>query len=495
VKRLPLYAALATFALHLVANPHYGFFRDELYFIVCGRHPDWGYVDQPPLVPLLSAGTQMFGTSLFAIRALPAIFAAGSVYMACLLALEIGAGSYGVLVTALLTAFVPILNAFGTKVSTDTPGLFFWPFAAFCVARIINGGSPRWWLAAGVALGICAEAKYTVFFFAAAMILGIALSPVRRILVTPWFLAGVVAGSAISLPSLLWQIAHGWPFVTMLEGQQAGTAVIYGPLAYVVQQMLIVNPAFAPVLVAGLVYAFARPRLRWIGWTYVLLIVAMIGLHGHNYYPGDVYPLLAATGALAIERTAALQRYRSVIVVAIVAIAFLTFPFVYPVVDEAQLAATIEGAQRFAHLEMRSARSDASPITQNFADMHGWPELAATVARVYRGLPPADRARAAIFANNFGEAGAIDVYGAAYGLPHAISGHNNYWLWGPRGYDGSVLIEVGGTCSPQFQRAAIAVARTASRWALPPEIGLPISVCYGLREPVATFWSGVRRFI
>jgi hypothetical protein len=495
LRYLPAVAALLTFAIHLIANPHYGFFRDELYFIVCGFRPDWGYVDQPPLVPLLTAGSQLFGTSLFLLRAVPALFAAGCVYLTCLLVIELGGGTFAQVAAALLAALTPVLNAFGTKMSTDVPGLVFWPLIALLVARIANGAGARLWIWVGVAFGLCAEAKYTVFFYLAGIIAGLALTAQRRILITPWFLAGIAAGAAIALPSFLWQAAHGWPFLEMIAHQQNTEVVRHSPAGYVVQEILITNPLLAAVWVFGLVYAFARSELRWIGWTYVVLIAFMIAGDGRNYYPADVYPLLIAAGALGIERTAALNRFRTAIVAAIAVISMLTIPFVFPVMAEAQLAAAIATGQRMVSLHLQTARHDDAPITQIFADMHGWPELTATVARVYDALPPAQRAHAAIFASNFGEAGAIDVYGKAYGLPPAISGHNNYWIWGPRGYDGSVLIEVNGICGPEFARQRIAVAHFYDRWAMPTENGLPISLCYGLKEPVPHYWATVKTFI
>ncbi|HEY1976110.1 MAG TPA: glycosyltransferase family 39 protein [Candidatus Baltobacteraceae bacterium] len=495
MKRIPLIAALLTLAMHLVANPHYGFFRDELYFIVCGFRPDWGYVDQPPVVPLLSAGSQLFGTSLFLLRALPALFAAGCVYVTCLLAIELGGGTFAVVLSALLAALMPILNAFGTKVSTDMPGLFLWPLIALLIARIANGANPRLWIWAGVAFGVCAEAKYTVFFYGAALLAGLLLTPARRIVKTPWFAAGVAAAVAIALPSFVWQSAHGWPFLEMIHNQQQTEVVIHSPLGYVVQQILITNPILAAIWIFGLVYAFVRPELRWIGWTYVVLIACMIAGHARNYYPGDVYPLLIACGALAIERTAALTRFRTAIVTAVAVISMLTLPFVFPVMAEAQLAAAIETGQRLVSLHLNTTRNDESPITQIFADMHGWPQLTATVARVYDALPPDQRARAAILARNFGEAGAIDVYGKAYGLPPALSGQNNYWIWGPRGYDGSVVVEVNGRCGPDFRSQRVAVARLHDRWAMPAESRVPISVCYGLKEPLARYWPKLKTFI
>jgi 4-amino-4-deoxy-L-arabinose transferase-like glycosyltransferase len=495
VKRIPWIAALATLAIHLAGNPHYGFYRDELYFIVCGFRPDWGYVDQPPLVPLLSAGSQLFGHSLFALRALPALFAAAGVYVSCLFAAEIGGGAFAVALTALLVATTPVLCAFGTKVSTDMPGLLIWPLAALLVAKLANGAGARLWIWAGAAVGVCAEAKYTVLFFAAAAVAGIALSAQRRILATPWFLAGTAVAIAIALPSFVWQAAHGWPIIEMIHNQQRSVIVLHSPAGYLLQQVLVTNPLIAAIWIAGTVYAFLQPRLRWIGWTYVLLIAAMIVFHARNYYPGDVYPLVLACGALAIERAAALRRARAAIVAAIAVAGALSIPFVLPVLAEAQLARIVVGASRVVDLHVAPARNAAAPLTQNFADMHGWRRLTATVAGVYDALPPAQRKRAAILASNYGEAGAIDVFGARYHLPPALSGHNNYWIWGTHGYDGSVVIEVNGTCGPVFRSARVAVARLTDRWAMPSENGIPISVCYGLKEPLSRYWIHLKHYV
>ncbi len=495
MKRIPVIAAALTLVMHLIANPHYGFFRDELYFIVCGFHPDWGYVDQPPLVPLLSAATQIFGTSLFLLRALAALFAAGCVYVTCLFVVELGGGEFAQVLAALLAALLPVLNSFGTRMSTDTPGLLFWPLVALFVARIANGASPRLWLWAGVAFGLAAEAKYTVLFYGIAMVAGIALTPMRRILTTRWFAAGAAIAFVLTVPSFVWQALHGWPFLQMIANQQRTEVIMHSPVGYVIQQILITNPILAAIWIFGLAYAFARPALRWIGWTYVILIGFMIAGHARNYYPGDAYSLFVAVGALAIERTAALTRFRPAIVAAIALMSMLTLPFVCPIMAEARLAATIVAAQRVVSLHLASTRDDYSPITQMFADMHGWPQLTATVSRVYDALPPRQRARAAIYARNFGEAGAIDVYGKAYGLPPALSGQNNYWIWGSRGYDGSVVIEVNGTCGPAFRSQRVAVARFYGRWVMPTENDIPISVCYGLKEPLARYWPKLKTFI
>lgn len=161
-KLIPLYAAICVFLVHLAANPHYGFFRDELYFIVCGFRPAWGYVDQPPLVPLLAAASQLFGRSLFLIRAVAALFAACSAYVTCLIAIELGGGVFAQLFAAVVVFFTPVLMSFGMKVSTDSPGLLLWPLAALCVLRVAKGRDPRWWVVAGAALGLAFQTKYSV---------------------------------------------------------------------------------------------------------------------------------------------------------------------------------------------------------------------------------------------------------------------------------------------------------------------------------------------
>ncbi|HEV7180572.1 MAG TPA: glycosyltransferase family 39 protein, partial [Candidatus Baltobacteraceae bacterium] len=176
-RNIPLIAAAIVFIVHLAANPHYGYFRDELYFIICGFHPQFGYVDQPPVVPLLSAGSQLFGHSLFLLRAVPAAFAAGGVYVTCLLAAEYGGGAFAQLLAALVFFFTGVLSSFGMKVSTDEVGLFTWPLLALLIVRITKGADPRLWLAAGAVAGLSIESKYSVFFFLAALLAGLLLAP------------------------------------------------------------------------------------------------------------------------------------------------------------------------------------------------------------------------------------------------------------------------------------------------------------------------------
>jgi hypothetical protein len=500
-RRIPLVAALATLAVHLIGNPHYGFFRDELYFIICGFHPAWGYVDQPPVVPLLAAATQFFGHSLFAVRALCAFFAAASVYTTCLLVVELGGGSFAEVFGALVAAVTPILMAFGTKLSTDTVGLWLWPLAALYVLRIVKGADPRWWLAVGAIVGVAIESKYSIIFFAAAVVAALVALPQRRSLLTPWFVAGALVAAAIALPNVLWQAAHGFPMWTVLHEAGEYRNVVLTPVQFVLTQLLVTHPLLAPVWLIGLAVLLHRSTTRFLGVAYLLLIAAMCVFHGKNYYAGDVYPIPIAAGAVAIEAwTARATAWRPVLALYVLVAGIALVPLLMPVLPEATMSAYDRIAEDVISRNIDLARTERTQIGDlppDWADMHGWQELARTVARLYYSLPPSQRAQAAILASNYGEAGAIDFFGPQYGLPPVLSGNNQFWMWGTHGYTGNVLIDVHGDCQGDahlFRRRQI-VTRFYNPWGRPFENGFPIWLCEGITEPLAVYWPRLRNYI
>jgi hypothetical protein len=500
--RVPFLAALAALLLHLVGNPHYGFFRDELYFIICGFHPALGYVDQPPVVPLLAAGSQLFGHSLFLLRAVPAIFAAAGVYVACLLAIELGGGAFAQIVTALATIFAGVLMSFGMKVGPDMVGLWLWPLAALYVLRVAKGGDERWWLAAGIALCVSLESKYSAGFFAIALVGGLLLTPQRRILLSRWFVAGALVAALIALPNVIWQAHYGFPMLELLRNGQHGKNVVAGPLLYIFQQLLLTNLFLSPIWIVGLVSLLARNTpARFLGFTYVLLIAMMIVLHGKHYYPGDVYPIVIAAGGVQIAAwTKGRIVLESALAVAMVAAGCFFLPFSLPVLSEQAMVDYTVFVGRALHVSkgtMATEHHQNAALPTDWADMHGWPQLEQTVARIYQSLPPDQRAQAAIVANNYGEAAAIDFFGKSDGLPPALSGHNNYWLWGPRGFSGAVVIDVNGDCgaSEHLYRDARLAARSNPPWVISYERDIPIMVCTQPRKNFSTLWPSLKDYI
>ncbi|MBD5635613.1 MAG: glycosyltransferase family 39 protein [Candidatus Eremiobacteraeota bacterium] len=494
---VPGIAAVATLLVHSFANAHYGFFRDELYFIACGRRPDWGYVDQPPLVPLLAAGTQAFGHSLFLLRAIPALFAAAGVFTTCLLVTEFGGGRFAQAFAALIFLFTGVLTSFGGKVSTDEVGLWTWPLIALLVLRIAKGGDRRLWIVAGVVTGVTLQSKYSVPFFLAALAIGLAATPVRRILRDRYLLLGCIAGAFVVLPNVVWQWHAGFPMLELLRNGQTGKNLIASPLLFLLQELLITTPFLAPVWIVGLVWLLRRREYRFLGIAYVVLIAEMIVFHGKHYYPANIYPVLIAAGAVPFE---AWTRERLGVRAALVAYAALVGivfePFAAPVLPEAAFVRYGAAVQDALHIPKTALATEhgreSSALPGDFADMHGWPELAATVRHVYETLPPSERSEAVVVADNYGTAAAIEFF--TPDVP-VISTHNQFWLWGTAGHTGNVLVQVGGTCwkADRLYDSRTVVTTFSSRWGL--EQNLPIAICRGLRKSFAAEWADSKEYI
>ncbi len=501
-RRIPLVAALVTLAVHLAGNPHYGFFRDELYFIICGFHPAWGYVDQPPVTPLLAAASQSFGHSLFLLRAVPALFAAAGMYVTCALAVELGGGAFAQIVAALAFLFAGVLMSFGMKVGPDMAGLWLWPLTALYVLRIAKGGDQRLWLAAGAALGVSLESKYSAIFFALALLTGLLLGPQRRVLWSRWFAAGAVVAALIALPNFLWQAQYGFPMLELLRNGQNGKNAVASPPLFLFQQLLLTNLFLAPIWIAGLISLIVRKGpARFLGLTYVVLIALMIALHGKHYYPADVYPIVMAAGGVEVASwTRRWIPLQAALAVAMVAAGLFFLPYSLPILTEGAMLDYSAFVGRTLHLSkstMATERHQTADLPTDWADMHGWPELAATVGRIYQSLPPGQRAQAAIVTSNYGEAAAIDFFGKDYGLPPALSGHNNYWLWGTHGYSGNVIVDVNGDCgaSRTLYKTARLAARSNPPWVLSYERDIPIMLCTGPSKSLSEIWPSLKHYI
>jgi hypothetical protein len=352
----------------------------------------------------------------------------------------------------------------------------------------------------GVIIGVCLQSKYSVLFFFVALLLGVLLTPERRILFSRWFLAGCVVCGLIALPNFLWQAYYGFPMLELLRAGQQGKNVIVGPLQYLFQELIITNLFLSVVWIIGLVWFLRNARLRFLGYTYVNLIALMIVFHGKHYYPADAYPYLMAAGGVAIEAwTNRLRILRPVVATAVVILGVLFVPFGMPVLPEQQVVTYQQWLFGALHIQRQAIATEhhAEPaLPSDWADMHGWPELAATVTQVYQSLSPSERAQAVIVAQNYGEAAAIDFFEGSNGLPPVISGHNQYYLWGTRGRSGNVLIDVGGDCGADehlFESSERAATFT-SPWIAPYEDHLPIMVCRGIKQPLAELWPRVKSY-
>jgi 4-amino-4-deoxy-L-arabinose transferase-like glycosyltransferase len=495
-----LFLSLIAFIIHLVGNPHYGFFRDELYFIMCGFRPALGYVDQPSLTPLLAASTQYFGESLFLLRALAAVFAACSVYVTCLLVTELGGGSFAQMLAALVAFFCPVLMNFGTKVSPDMFGLVLWPLSVLYILRILNGAHAKTWLLVGILFGISFNAKYSIVFFAIAITLGLIVTKQRRILFTRWAFFGAALCILISLPNILWQWYHHFPMIELLRAGQNGKNIILSPIQFIASQLLITNPVLAICWIVGFIWLLYNSSLRFIAIAYIFIIAQMLLFHGKHYYAANFYPMLIAAGGVAIEfwtKKNNIKNFRPLIIFFGIVFGIVLVPYVMPILPVNTFIRYNSFIAPLLHLKItKTENTQEGLLPQDFADMHGWPELAKVVRSVVDSLPPEDRNHVVIAAQNYGEAAAIEFFWGSSELPPVISSHNQYYLWGPGQGSADLLIDVNGYCGKSIglYRSAVLAATFHNPLVMPYENNIPIMICRGINRSLKEYWPNVKHY-
>jgi hypothetical protein len=483
-----LVLGVAALAIHLVFNGGYGIFRDELYFIVCGDRPAWGYVDQPPLIPLLASWSHaLFGNFLVGFRLVPALAASATVAMSAEFARAVGGGRFAQWLAGLCVLCGPHFLAIGLLFTTDTFQPLTWLACGWFLVRLAKTADERWWIPFGVVVGLSLLSKYAITFYVAALGIGLLATPQRRSLLRPWLYAGAFIGAILVLPNVLWQQAHGWPFLELGKAAVNGKNVALSPPAFFVQQLLLMGPLSAPVWIAGLWSCSRRPELgvyRAFPIAYAILFVFFVITHGKAYYLTPIYPTLFGIGAVAVESWLQSADWRRTALSTVAVAGAVAAPMAIPIFSEKVFIA-YSTKLGLAPSVTAAEHQKLGLLPQHFADQHGWREMAVQVAAVYAALPPADRAKAVFLGVDYGEAAAIDIFGRPLGLPPAISGHNNYFLWGPQGHDGSVLIVLG----PYWQellaayRGVEVAGQIDNPYAMPYETG-PI---YVLRDPKVPF--------
>jgi 4-amino-4-deoxy-L-arabinose transferase-like glycosyltransferase len=486
--------------VHLYAGRYYGYFIDELYYLACSRHLDWGYVDQPPLIAWIAwTGRALLGDSLPAIRFFPALAGAAEVALTSLIARELG-GKRLAQGLAALTALVALgFLAMDNFLSMNAFEPLFWMGCAYMLIRIVKTGNPRLWIWFGILAGFGLENKYSMLIFGAGMVLGLLLTPQRRLLANRWFWIGGGIAFLIFLPNLLWNIDRQFPFLELQANiRRSGRDVPLGPLAFLGQEILAMNPLALPVWLAGLGFYFfskvGKP-FRALGWAWVLTAGVILYRSPRIYYLWPAFPLLFAAGGVMWESWLAPPRLRW-LKLAYPALMFASGAVLAPLVIPVLPPETYIRYTKALHLQPPAIETHKlGPLPQIYADQFGWEEMAATVARVYNGLPPDVRARTAIFGQNYGQAGAIDLFGPKYGLPPAISGHQNYFFWGPRNYTGESVIVMHGR-QEDLERRFASVQKAASvyhPYSMPYE-HFDVFYCRGTKHPLNEIWGQLKNW-
>jgi hypothetical protein len=488
--------------VHFLTNSRYGYFRDELYYIACARHPALGYVDLAPLSALLlRIELAIFGDSLFALRLFPALASAGTVWLTGVIARQLGGRAWAAGLASIGSLSALVFLALGNVYSMNIFEPLFWMGCAYCLIRIIQGGRQTWWLWFGALAGLGVENKHSIAFFGIGVVLALLLSPQRREFARAGIWFGGLIALALTLPNLIWQIQHHWPTYELLTNiAHSHKNVVLSPPEFLLQQMLILNPATLPLWLGGLIWLFAATegrRYRVLGFAYLITLAEFIILHGKHYYLAPVYPILFAAGGVALERWLAgsLRFVRPLYAAVMILVAAILAPTVVPILPPEKLVAYME-AIHFTPPKTETSHTAALP--QLFADQFGWREMAASVGRAYTKLSPNDQRIVGIFCQNYGQAGAIDFFGNQYGLPPALSGHQNYFLWGPRGYTGDLLLVLDdddGDEREQFRSVQDLGPVETSRWAMPWEQRQHIYLCRGLKRDLRQVWPTLKEWL
>jgi hypothetical protein len=431
--------AAAQFVVLVATSTRYGFHRDELYFIVAGSHPAFGYPDQPPIVPLVVWTMHQLGSSPLWVRLPSALVSAATTVLAALIARELGGSRRAQMIAAACTATSGFALAVGHFVTTTTFDLLSTTALVWLVIRAIARDSGPPMLAAGIVVGVGTEAKPQVALVAVVLVATLLVLGPRRPLRSWWTAGGVVAAVVIAAPYVVWQQVHGWPQLTVARNI-AGSAE-GGRVGFVPFQLVMVSPVLAPVWIAGLVAPFRRTALRalrFVPVTYAVLAVAYLVGNGKAYYLASLYPVLLGIGALPVaDWTLRARSHVRWLAAAIVVSAAVSALIALPLLPETSL----QGSAVMA-------------INPDQGETVGWPRFIATVAGAWRSIPAPERSRTALFTYNYGEAGAVDVLGHAHGLPRAYSAHNGFSEWGrPPEQDAHALLvgyDDGADAAPEF---------------------------------------------
>jgi len=486
---LLIYMALGTVLLHALTGNRYGFQRDELATLNDARHLAWGYVAYPPVAPFFGRlSLILFGTSLAGFRFFAGLAQATALVLTGLMARELGGKRWAQVVAA--AADLPFCLGGGALMQYVSFDYLCWVLTAYFVLRLLKSDDPRWWITIGTAVGLGMLSKYTMAFFVVGLTAGVLLTPARRYLASKWLWLGVAMAVAIFLPNLIWQAQHGFvslDFLRQIHERDVGM----GRARYFLPDQLKLTLAAFPLWMAGLYFYLFTPagrRFQALGWMYVVPLLLFIIGRGRGYYLGAAYPMLYAAGAvwgqewLASLRPTSARPARAIVAAVLVIDMCIAAAVTLPI---APVNSTWWKA--------------AVKLNEDFPEEIGWPELVETVAKIRDSLPQEDRAHLAILGTNYGEAGAINLYGPRYGLPPAISGVNSFWQRGYGDPPPETVIVMGlsrGYLESKFASCELA-GHTWNRYGVGNEETLrhpDIFICRHLRESWPEFWKNFRYF-
>jgi len=478
--------AAAAVGLELAGSARYGYVRDELYFLAAGRHLAPGYVDQPAITPLIARiASALTGNTLVGLRLIPALGLGALVVMTAAMSRRLGAGRTGQLLAALAAATCGEYLGVMHELTTAMPDFVFWAVTLLLSMKLLASRNPRWWLAIGGCVGVAMDAKWNIAFLAVSIAAGFLADPgARYLLRSRYLLIGCAIAVVLAAPDFIWQAANGWPNLDVfrvLQTQAGHNRATYWP-----GQIVFTGLALTPIWIAGATWGLRRSRTyRPLTIACIVAIALQFVLGGKPYYSGAAYTFLLAAGCVPLERWLAALKPRRISPTGLVAGAMLVsgaivLPAALPVLPARVLHAV-----------------PLQKINYDLAESIAWTKQVGLIASEYRALPAQQRRHTTILAGNYGEAGALDRYGAGFGLPREYSGANTFWFWGPPPAGDSSAIAVNPDPA-MLRRYFTSVRLVATFWnglgVTDDEQGTQIFLATGLKAPWSRIWTAFRDF-
>ncbi|MEO7881605.1 MAG: glycosyltransferase family 39 protein [Mucilaginibacter sp.] len=436
--------------LNALAISRFGFHRDEFLHLVLADHLDWGYKEVPPFIAMLAKITlSVFGDSVFAARIFSTIASGLIVWLTGRIAVELGGRRFAITLACLALIFSPAFAASGYLFQPVVFDQLWWVLTVWLFCKYLNTADVRYlyWLGAAVGFGMLT--KYSMAFFTFSLIIGILISKERKLLFNRHVIISALIAVLIFLPNIIWQFVHHLPVITHMKQLQATQLDFVKPMDFVIQQLLINGPSLFIWLTgfAFLMLSFKLRRFRYLAIAYVLIFLFLLKMNGKTYYLFGAYPMLFAAGGFAFEKMITRSKLilRVATIVLFVLPNLLLLPLVLPIFSLDRTVSLFKYAHehvRFLDFAVTWEDQKQHPTTQDYADMLGWEEMAQKAAQTYHSLTPEQQKHAQIFADNYGEAGALHHFHKKYNMPDVVSLNSSFALWAPDNLDAKYIIYV-----------------------------------------------------
>jgi hypothetical protein len=477
--------------MHLPFLTRYGYHHDELYFIACGNHLSFGYVDHAPLVPWIARlSTTLFGESLFALRIFATLSGAITVFLVCLLVRRLGGGRFAQLVAGVGMIIAPVYLRTANMLCLPAFEPLFWVIATYLVVRISQEDNPRLWLWVGVVVGLGLLNKHSMLFFAFGLVVGLLLTPLRKHFKSLWLYGAGAISLLFLLPNLIWQISHDWPTLDFLLNLKAGVMSGISLLQFIGGQFFYLHPFNAILWISGLIFFLftkAGKSYRLLGWIWLAVFLLLVITKSKIYYLAPAYVILIAGGGISIERWVK-RKGKKWLKPGFLAFFLiggtLMIPVSVPILN-------INSLEKYIHSVSFGAFKNIYELTGDLRGMFGWDKRVKTVAKVYQSLSLEEQKRTVIWAFGYGNAGAIDYFGKKYGLPNAVSLTKTYWIWGIPDGKWDIAITMGIKMEniehifEQVEKAAEVELKNVNPWQTP----FTVLICRFPKRPLTDIWK------